>query len=245
MINIVYFILYKIRSTVNKNKIMKVLAFDTTNEFFSISLAENSKILSYEIIKEKNVQSTMIIPKIEELLNKNKIWYEDLDAICLTIGAGSFAGVRVGVSVAKAIAISTNLKIIGVSGFEALAFPYKEEKIAVVMNARQGNMFVQLFDNGVGISEPKIIKNEEIVNIVKDNEFLLVGSGKDIAKEILEESTNKTFRVSENEDLIEAKNIALLGCEKYRNKEFTEELKPLYLRPPRICKRKSAKQSNK
>ncbi len=217
---------------------MKILAFDTTNEFFSIALAENSKILNYKTVKENNIQSTIIIPEIENLLNKNKIWYKDLDVICLTVGPGSFAGVRVGLSVAKALKISTKLKIIGVSVFEALAFPYKNEQIAIVMNARQGKIFIQLFNNGKQISEPKIIQNEEIVNIIKTNEFLLVGNTKKEAQKILEKHTNKTFKISKNEDLIEAKNIALLGYEKYKNNEFTKDLKPLYLRLPRICKRK-------
>ena len=120
----------------------------------------------------------------------------------------------------------------------SLAYPYGKEKLAVVMNARQGKMFVQLFDNARAISEPKIIKNEEVINEVKNNEFLLVGSAKNTAKEILEKETGEKFSVSDNEDLIEARNIALLGCEKFKNGEFSEELSPLYLRPPRICKRK-------
>ena len=66
--------------------------------------------------------------------------------ICVTKGPGSFAGVRVGLSVAKAIRMATNIDTISISTLETIASYYPNEKVAVVMDARQNNIFVQLFD---------------------------------------------------------------------------------------------------
>ncbi|MFC1659039.1 tRNA (adenosine(37)-N6)-threonylcarbamoyltransferase complex dimerization subunit type 1 TsaB [Pseudomonadota bacterium] len=243
---------------------VKILAFDTTNEFMSVAISKNSEILAHKFIKEVGKQAQLIVPTIEELLNKVGIWYQDLNAVSLTTGPGSFTGVRVGMSVAKGIRVATNLKVICMTCFEILTFPYcfnNEKKlggslkVAVVMDARQGNLFIQMFNAcGSVITKPKIIKKDDIAELLQNvlenssdtnNEVLLVGSGKNIAKKLLMNSlklgikTNLSIDVSTNEDLLDAKNIALLGYKKYEKSEFCSNIRPLYLRSPRVCKRKN------
>jgi len=155
----------------------KILAFDTTNATLSVAILFNQKLVAQKNILENNKHSEMLIPAIEECLRQVKIWYQDLSAIAFTNGPGSFTGIRVGYSCAKALKIATNLPIIAVNSLEAIAYSYlncnatssslerageeksnnpeRPERILVVNDARLGEFFIQEF----------IIKNNQLNNI--------------------------------------------------------------------------------
>lgn len=225
-----------------------ILSFDTTNETFSIAISGEKKIKQSFFSETSGMQAEMLIPEIEKLLNKEKIWYSDLSGIAFTIGPGSFTGLRVGFAVAKALHIATSLPLIGVNCLEAIAYPYSQKKkyenkeILVIMDARQKNIFIQRFDSELkALTEPAIIKykSDELVNLLpKDSsEFVLCGSGKGLVKDIIKD-LEKSFIIEDNNDIIDAQNIAKLGMVKLNRKEFDNDVEPLYLRPPRISKRK-------
>lgn len=223
-----------------------ILSFDTTNETFSIAIAEGDDIKQSYFSETSGMQAELLIPKIEELLKKKGIWYSDLSGIAFTVGPGSFAGLRVGFAVAKALHLATKLPLLGLSCFETLAYPYtkKDMDILVVMDARQKNIFVQRFDSELNpITDSAIIKydSEELDKYLsQDNKFIVCGSGKNIIEDILNDK-NKDFVIEDRVDKIEAENIAKLGCVKLQKKEYNNDVEPLYLRPPRISKRKESK----
>ena len=223
---------------------MKILAFDTSNDTLSVAILENEKLIVKKDIFESNKQAEMLIPCIEECLNEIKIWYQDLDLISFTNGPGSFTGIRIGYSCAKALKIATKLPIIAISSLEVIAYDYylkdvnqKEyQEILVVNDARLEEFFIQKFvikNNNIKSSfEPMLITLDEIKDFFPKKNFLLVGSGKLLVKDLAVNVMRE-----EKEDFIDAKNIALLAIEKYKNNNnFDSEA--LYIRKPRISKRK-------
>lgn len=225
-----------------------ILSFDTTNETFSVAIAGEKKVKQSFFSETSGMQAEMLIPKIEELLNKGGIWYSDLSGIAFTTGPGSFTGLRVGFSVAKALHIATNLPLIGVNCLEAIAYPYSQNKkyesrdILVVMDARQKNIFIQRFDSDLkALTEPAIIKynSDELVKFLPDdeNDFVVCGSGKELIRDIVKD-LEKSFIIEDDNDIIDAQNVAKLGVVRLENKEIDNDVEPLYLRPPRISKRK-------
>ena len=222
---------------------MKILAFDTTNATLSVSVLSGTNLLSQKNIFENNKHSELLIPVIEECLNQAQIWYQDLDLIAFTNGPGSFTGIRVGYSCAKALAISTNLPVVALSSLEAIAHSYLQElrngigKILVVNDARLEEFFIQEFvlenDCLKASFEPMMIGVLELKNFLPDGKFLLAGSAKNIIKDQI-----KNAVILQKEDFIDAKNIALLAMENYRKQEGNVQNQALYIRKPKISERK-------
>ncbi len=206
----------------------KILAFDTTSGGFSVAILFDNKIISSKNIDESGIQAEMLVPTIEECLIFAKIWYQDLDYIAVTNGPGSFTGVRVGMSVAKAISLASNLPLIGIGSLEAIAYSYKNSgynKILVAIDARMDEFFIQEFQllNSKLIAnyEAKLVSMQDVENYYPKEDFLLVG-------------TNKN-------DVITAENIAFAAQEiidqNYnQNQNFSADM--VYIREPRISKRK-------
>lgn len=220
---------------------MKILAFDSTATNFSVALLSNQKILSKNLITESGKQAELLIPQIEEVLNQNNIWYQDLDLIATTSGPGSFTGTRIGLTVARTIKLATNLPLILINSCQAIAYKYhhKAEKIFVIIDAKADEFFYAEFDQKTKTeAEPKLAKLEELAQIFPQEKFFLCGSGKKIAAKILEEAQYQ-FEMNEEEDEIESAVVGLLAYEKFKNGEkFSTDLNPIYLRSPRITERK-------
>lgn len=233
---------------------MRILAFDTSASGFSVAIAEDKKILSQKIITESGKQSEFLILEIEELLRKNKIWYQDLDLIATTNGPGSFTGTRIGLTAARTIKLATNLPLILVNSCETVAYKYREKsaKIFVILDAQAGDFFYAEYGIRDEISHhsqhhpelisesitPQLARLDDLPKIFPKEKFFLCGSGKKIAAKILKKE-NLEFEMSEEEDEITADLIALLAYEKFqKDKTGSKNLDPIYLRAPRISERK-------
>jgi tRNA threonylcarbamoyladenosine biosynthesis protein TsaB len=217
---------------------MKILAFDTTNATLSVAILFDKKLVAGKNIFEENKHSEMLVPVIEECLKQAKIWYQDLDLIAFTNGPGSFTGVRVGYSCAKALEIATALPIVAINSLEAIAYDYILEdcqKILVVSDAKLDEFFIQEFDvvnNQLkAMNQPQLISDKEIANYFPKEKFILAGSAKTLVK------NPKNAVVFSKQDFIDAKNIALLA-EKIKHNNVG---KALYIREPKISVRKDAK----
>lgn len=222
---------------------MKILAFDTTNNSLSVAILFDQKIVAERNIFEANKQSEMLVPLIEECLIQAKIWYQDLNLIAFTNGPGSFTGVRVGYSCAKALQIATNIEVVVVNSLEVIAYSLlrakhgNPKKILVVNDARLDEFFISEFnivgDRISAVYEPQLISTDKIKDFFPKENFILVGS----AKTLIAELPENCF-ISKGEDSILAKNIAFLAQEIHQNKNNSNQ-SPLYIRKPKISQRKN------
>ena len=135
---------------------MYLLAFETAFGKFSISLFRDGKPVDNFTCEKENEQAELLIPSIEEILNRNKIKYSDISTIAVGIGPGSFTGVRIGLAAAKGLALATKAKLIGISSLQASA--YKQNGGKVYLNAQRGQAYFQEFDkNSQPITQPELI----------------------------------------------------------------------------------------
>ncbi len=233
---------------------MYILAFDTTNSSLSVALLKDKEVLQKITINQNSIQLEKIIVVFEEILKKNSIWYQDLDVIAYTAGPGSFTGVRIGLSVAKALQITINKKIVAFNSLEIIAYKYflkygdSLKQIIVAIDARADEFFIADFivENNClkMLNQPSLVESSQIMDYflslerIKNQPWFLAGSGKNLIAKLLE---NKDFKLDEDEDIIEADLIGL-----YLNQKFVvanlqdqqSEQEAIYLRPPRISARK-------
>ena len=106
---------------------MKVLAFDTSSKYLSVAVADDDKVLS-SFHKDMGLNHcSLLIPTIDKILNKCKIELKEIDLIALSIGPGSFTGLRIGVSTAKALSLATKIPVVGVPTLDVIAHCHCEE----------------------------------------------------------------------------------------------------------------------
>jgi tRNA threonylcarbamoyl adenosine modification protein YeaZ len=227
-----------------------ILAFDTTNSSLSIALLQNREILQKVTIEENGIQSQKIIVIFEEILNQNGIWYQDLKLITYTSGPGSFTGIRIGLAVAKALQITTNILTKSFNSLEIIAYKYflkygnDLKSLTVAIDARSEEIFIADFiiDNW----ELKMINSASLIKIDKIGDYFqgkqdifLAGSAKNIIFKLFE---NKKIKIDEEEqDIIEADLIGLYAQEEFNKSRFINDAdiqQAIYLRNPKVSKRK-------
>lgn len=214
---------------------MNILSFDTSSNSLSIALLQDDNLLSELTLAPNSNQSELLIPEIEKILDKHQLSYQDLDLIAATNGPGSFTGSRIGLTAARTIKLATNKPLILINSCQVIAFKHQEQlsnhqQIFVVLDAKAGELFYSSYASRNDIKStniiPKITTLNEIEHHLPNESFFLCGSAAHLI------DNNK-----EN-DQIQAQFIGQLAYELYKENYTTTNLNPIYLRSPKITKRK-------
>jgi len=137
------------------------LAFDTSTKQGRFALAEDDKLLVYRPLNVGGSYADALLPVIEDMLAEVGRHKKDLDGIGVTLGPGSFTGVRIGVATAKGLAWGLGCRLVGVTSIEAMAgallAEHPEANTAVpVLDARRGEVFAGVFERSGGWVKPVI-----------------------------------------------------------------------------------------
>lgn len=219
---------------------MLILSLDTTSPYFSVALLQNNKLLDEKISNKTSNQAEFLVPTISQILSDNNLSYENIDLIAATNGPGSFTGSRIGLTAARTIKLALNKPLILLNSCEVIAYKYRqEENIICAMDAAMQEAFCADFianNNKIEtLNKPFLFNEQNLLNIFDKKNYFLCGSGKNIIKELL---GDKIIKISSDEDVVTASLVAHLALFKYQNNEIDKNLNPLYLRSPRIEKRK-------
>jgi len=123
---------------------MLILSLDTSTEKGSIAILENDNLLGAVFLSQKKSYSQIIIPSIDFILNQLSLSLENLEGFSVSVGPGSFTGIRIGISCIKAFSLALNKKIAPVSSLYALTSKLREIKnsfICPVIDAKKGEIF--------------------------------------------------------------------------------------------------------
>jgi tRNA threonylcarbamoyladenosine biosynthesis protein TsaB len=161
-------------------KIEKILALETSNELCSASLAFSKSSFDERNILLKHVHSEKLIPVIDDLFRSNDFQKNDLDCIAVSMGPGSFTGLRIGLTVAKGMAFSLGLPIVPVPTFESLAYEIISylpinTNFCIINNANREECYCAEFSyssNGL-----KIIRDVSLISKSDIEEYI---TGKDL-----------------------------------------------------------------
>jgi tRNA threonylcarbamoyladenosine biosynthesis protein TsaB len=113
-----------------------ILAIETATDICGVALVQNQSVIAQRVLTEKYVHSEKLLPMIDEALRDASLSAKQLDAIAVSIGPGSFTGLRIGLSTAKGLALSLGISVIAVPTLDALAYAFfrvKRETSAAVV----------------------------------------------------------------------------------------------------------------
>ena len=188
-----------------------------------VTLSENDKILSSEIVtnKDNKYHSAFLISTIKEILKKNNLTPKDIEAIGTNVGPGSFTGIRACTTVARMIAQQLNLPAVGISSLEILAKINPTDKPSMVaLDARKNSAYLY-YDGEV----KGAIQLDEIKKQLEKDDYYLITDDK-----MQKELGGISYQQAEY-PLGEI--LAKLAYEKLKSSSAKwQELKPLYIQPP-------------
>ena len=221
---------------------MNILAVDTSATSASVCVAQENKIIGEFSINTSLTHSQTLVPMIEQVSEKTGISLDNIDAIAVNAGPGSFTGVRIGVAAVKGIAFSRNIPCVSVSTLESMAYNMLDSEciVCAVMDARCSQVYNALFKVSIGKVE-RLIEDRalSLADLKRDlqkfsEKIILVGDGAEITFNYLENSLQNVFLASVNNRIQKASSIACVAFEKIKNDETisASELMPVYLRLP-------------
>ena len=132
---------------------MLILSIDTSTLVSSVAVASEEKLLAELTTQTRLTHSETLLPHIAEVLKLAGIERQQLDAVAISIGPGSFTGLRIGLAAAKAICYALNIPLVTIPTLEVLAarFPIAETKICAMLDAQKGNAYRAIYEwqNGI------------------------------------------------------------------------------------------------
>ena len=145
-----------------------LLAIDTSSEQSGIALFDGECLddVSWSACHE---QTVLLLDEIDHQLTRSRATIRDLGAVAVATGPGRFTALRVGLSIAKGLALGLELPILGISTLEAIAHPYRLEGLPVVaiIEAGRGRVVWQRFDDTVPVNDIRQPVNTPVEEVVE------------------------------------------------------------------------------
>ena len=151
---------------------MKILAIDSSGQTASVALWENDLTLAEFSIHAKKTHSQTLLPMLEAVREKTEFHMEDIDAVAVTSGPGSFTGLRIGSATAKGFGFALDKPIIPVPTLAGLAYNlYGTDKIVCpLMDARRNQTYTGLYgfsENNTGGYDMSVIREQCAVPVAE------------------------------------------------------------------------------
>lgn len=163
-----------------QNSVMRILALDTCLAACSVAIWENGVIRARAWEPMQRGHAEALLPMLEEVRARAGLTFTDFDRLAVSIGPGSFAGVRVGLSAARGICLARNLPLAGVNTLEVLAAGVSmSDALGVVLDARNDQVYFQAFAAGIALCPPALLSFAEAAAQIRGlgAALHLVGSG--------------------------------------------------------------------
>lgn len=220
---------------------MKILGIDTSSKFLSIALSGDKGLIAEESHLLDRSHSSLLVPKIKEMLKKNKVSISDIDGFIIGLGPGSFTGLRIGVSTAKGFGIATKKPCVGISSLDAMALAADgDNKVIVpIIDAKRKKLYSAIYkkekDRIIKKSRYLLLGAEELMKKIdgKNGTVLFLGDGINLYKEKIQRFNKKAIFLGEEYWYPKAGALIKLGTKRIAGfgKKDMNKLKPIYLYP--------------
>ncbi|MEP2980005.1 MAG: tRNA (adenosine(37)-N6)-threonylcarbamoyltransferase complex dimerization subunit type 1 TsaB [Lentilitoribacter sp.] len=213
---------------------MIILAVDTAGPMCAACLydGESEKPIA-AISKEIGRGHAEHLPSvIQDVLDQAALTFKDITHLAVTIGPGSFAGIRVGISYCRALALALKIPATGISSLNAMAYgvlPTSKKDALAVLDARRGEVYLSaLSASGEAIIEPKALTYEDALPVISSGQFILCGNGILPIKEI-ENDAFSEIEIAHENAFPEIEMVAKLAVNLIKD-DIVQAMRPQYLR---------------
>ncbi len=220
-----------------------ILAIDTATQYASLALYSADGLYAEETWYADRNHTVEIMPRIAHILKLAKLKVADLTALAVSLGPGSFTGLRIGLAIAKGIALPHKLPVVGIPTLEVMVYPLRTHArgwpIWAVIEAGRGRILAGCYDlvesHWQCVVEPYLTNFEELAEkITKPS--LCVGEIDEEASQILQDNNpqNRIQVVSPANRLRRAGYLAEIAAQRLKEKvhQDSKSLVPIYPASP-------------
>jgi len=206
-----------------------ILQIETATASCSVALAKDGNVLAFKQVNERNIHAEVITLFIEELIVSSGINYNDLDAVAVSCGPGSYTGLRIGVSTAKGLCFALDKPLIAIETLEAMACGIVNREgythladilLCPMIDARRMEVFNAVFTvtgEKIRAASAEIIDVNSFSGLLKNKKILFFGDGAEKCRQVLEGNPNAIFFPG---FINSAVYLTEKAAEKFRNAEF-------------------------
>ncbi len=220
-----------------------ILHIETATDICSVSLATNNNIVDIHESSEERSHASQLTVLIDEILRRNSLSPKDLSAVAVSMGPGSYTGLRIGVSVAKGVCYGIGIPLIAVPTLQSMFLGLHQEMIknnleageeifyAPMIDARRMEVYVSLFDNkgNTVVKTCALIVNQDtFISQLSEHKIYFFGTGALKLKGTIVSDNAifvKDFKIS-------SAYMVPIAHERYENNKFEDVayFEPFYLK---------------
>ena len=207
---------------------MKILAIDTSCKTAMVSLSENGTVIAAVQLHDNKTHSVKMLPAVEYVLSSADTKFEDLGALAVTTGPGSYTGLRIGVTTAKTLSYTLKIPLIGINTLEMLAASCDfggenaNSIVCPLIDARNARVYGGIYKNGKVLQETCVTECAEfckkIEQLLNDGaeQVIFIGDGALANKElILDKFADKCVFVPTEFSCGNPQALSYVAAEKY------------------------------
>lgn len=228
---------------------VNVLAIDTTTDACSVAVTAAAGSVDRSVILGRK-HAEALVPMIVEVMQEAGLEFQHLDLLAVTVGPGSFTGLRVGLATARGFGLATGLPCLGVTSFDAVIASCVSwldaracDGVLIAMDTRRGDVYAQVFDAaGQPLTEPFAASFEDVGQRLPAGSLAVAGDAAAPAAQYLA----KLGRAADVLPVAHPQPLALaaLAAQRWRAGILTpEKPTPFYLRAPKTGTAKAVKGS--
>ena len=146
---------------------MFTILLDSSNRDLAVGLSKEGKLLKSIIYEAWQEQSEYMIPELDKLLKEFEVKKEDIKDVVVSVGPGSYTGVRIAITIAKVMASVLDIPLYPVSSLQILKFQNKPS--ICLINARSSRSYFGVYQDEVCLEKDQILTNEEVLEYIKNH----------------------------------------------------------------------------
>ena len=217
-----------------------ILHIETATDVCSVALSRGTEIIGLKEEAGGNNHAKNLLPFVDDVLKQSGISMSEINGVAVSIGPGSYTGLRIGVSTAKGIAYTAGIPVMAISTLESIAQGAKQlwsetstEPVQIVpmIDARRMEVFTTRFNYDMQPLEDvsaKIVDENTFAELLSGQKVLFCGNGMPKCRELLSAFPNACFIDAP----ISAKNMLPTALKKWQNSDFEDVayFEPFYLK---------------
>lgn len=215
-----------------------ILNIETSTEVCSVALSKDGELLTYREDDKDKSHASKLTPFIDSVLKEKSVNIEELSAVCVSEGPGSYTGLRIGISVAKGLCFGLRTPLIAVSSIKAMALACINKTdnpdrflFCPLMDARRMEVYTAIYDDKLNVIEDihaRVIDDASFEEFLSKKNVIFFGNGADKCKQII--SSSKA--IFDDEIRCSAVSMVELSHESYKAKNFKDlaYFEPYYLK---------------
>lgn len=223
---------------------MLILAVDSTTPVAGVALVDEEKVIAEYFSNYKRVHSENLLPVIDRILTDCNCHLQDLTAIAVTTGPGSFTGIRIGMATVKGLSLGSGIPLISISTLDAIACNviFSNYLACPVLNARKNEVYAALYDVrgampdliwGPVAGAPEIIADKALKAAADREGIIMLGDGYFPFKQCFQEKLGDKLAVAPSHLMLpRAASIGTLARQKINQEKFEDvhSIRPYYIR---------------